>query len=112
MNESTLGSYIAARREELRITQQELAERLRRQGIDRAAPTIAHWENDRQKVPVEFLNVLALVLEEPSPVKLYKLAGILVNLPGWEINEMLDGVPAEDVDRIKRQVAAYFDNRK
>jgi len=111
-NGVTLGQYIAKRRRALRLTQQMVSERLHERGVDRSAQTVAHWENDRQDVPNDILPHLSIVLEEKSPIRLYELAGILKNLPGAEIVKLLDGAPAEDVERIKRMIEGYFKDSK
>lgn len=47
MNGMTFGEYLAKRRKALRLTQQEVSERLHDKGVDRSPQTVAHWENDR-----------------------------------------------------------------
>lgn len=111
-NGITLGEYLAKRRKQLRLTQQEVSERLRERGVDRATQTVAHWENNRQGVPTEIIPHLAVVLEEQSPIKLYELAGILKNLPGAQIVKLLDGIPPDDVERIQRMIEAYLKDSK
>lgn len=43
MQPNKLGKYIATRRTSLRLTQEEVVERLREYGVDRAATTLANW---------------------------------------------------------------------
>lgn len=103
----TLGQYIAARRKALNMRQEDLSNKLKQLGAYRAPTTIANWEADRQIVPAEMLDALALALEEPSPVHLYDLAGILCKLPGRDIIKILDRLPPEDIERITRLILAY-----
>lgn len=110
MNE--LGNYIAARRKDLRLTQEEVAERMRSHGVDRAATTLANWEAGRQVIPLEIIPALAEALEEKSPAKLYDYAGILSGIPGSRIVKLLDGQPTEVIDRVERMIAALLDNGK
>lgn len=104
-----LGTYIGERRRRLRLTQKEVSERLRSQGIDRDATTIANWETGRQEVPMELIPIIAKALED-SPVRLYELAGVLAQLPGSEIVKLLDGRSIEDVARIERLIRSYFED--
>lgn len=102
-----LGRYIAQRREELHLTQEELAKRLRLYGLERSSTSVAKWEAGGT-VPVEILGIIAQALEEPSPIRLYELAGILDDVPGSEIVKMLYDVPTEDLRRIERLIRAYL----
>ena len=104
---ATLGQYLSQRRQQLRLTQQEVGDRLRNLGIDRATPTIAHWENDRQKVPIEFIPELAQALET-SPVTLYDYAGVLDKLPGSEIIKLMDSMTGEELARMERVIRAMI----
>lgn len=107
----TLGSYIAARRKELRLTQEELSRKLDGLGTYRAPSTIAGWETNNQSVPVEILDTLAIALET-SIVKLYERASILSKLPGAEIERLMDVLPMHERQRVIRMVKAYFDEYK
>lgn len=102
-----LAKYIADRRHFLRLTQEEVAERLRAQGINRVSATIANWETGRQAIPLEVIPALANALVELTPVRMYRLAGVLDNLPGSEIIEMLDGLPADKIARAVRIIRAF-----
>jgi len=110
MNE--LGNYIAVRRKDLRLTQEEVAERMRSHGVDRAATTLANWEAGRQVIPLEVIPALAEALEEKSPAKLYDYAGILAGIPGSRIVKLLDGQSPEVIDRVERMIAALLDDGK
>lgn len=110
MNE--LGTYIANRRNELRLTQKEVVERMRQHGVARDATTLANWEAGRQIIPLEVLPVLAEALEENSPAKLYDYAGILSGIPGSGIVRLLDGKPAATVERVERMIAALLEDNK
>lgn len=106
-----LGQYIAKRRKRIGLTQEELAKRLEDFGNYRAASTIAGWETGKQDVPVEYLQLLARALEEPSPVQLYKLAGVLAQLPGSALIEMLDGASLEDVQMIEELARVVLEKK-
>lgn len=110
MNE--LGTYIASRRNELRLTQKEVVERMRQRGLNRDATTLANWEAGRQIIPLEFLPILAEALEENSPAKLYDYAGILSSIPGSGIVRLLDGKPVETIERVERMIAALLEDNK
>jgi transcriptional regulator with XRE-family HTH domain len=110
MNE--LGTYIADKRNALRLTQKEVVERMRLRGVNRDATTLANWEAGRQVVPLEVLPVLAEALEENSPTKLYDYAGILSTIPGSGIVRLLDGQSPETVERVERMIAALLENNK
>lgn len=107
-----LSDYIAKRRRTLRLTQEEVVERMRQYGVERAAPTLANWETGRQPIPVEALPALAAALEEKTPVRFYELAGILSYLPGAEIVKLLDGLPPEDIRRFARMIEAFLEEQK
>lgn len=107
-----LGTYIAKRRNDLRLTQKEVVERMRKRGVMRDATTLANWEAGRQIVPLEILPILAEALEEKSPAKLYDYAGILASIPGSSIVRLLDGQPVETVERVERMIAALLKDDK
>lgn len=106
MNGTTLGDYIATRRRALRLTQQEISERLRGYGVERSASAIANWETDKQSIPVEILPALANSLEI-SIVLLYAKAGILANLPGAEVVKLMDKLSESDRIKITRMIQAF-----
>lgn len=106
-----LNEYITKKRKTLRLTQEEVAERLREYGVDRATPTLANWETGRQPIPIEVLPALAAALEETSPVQLYELAGILSNLPGAEIVKLLDGKSEAEIKRFRRMIEAFLEEQ-
>lgn len=106
MNKITLGDYIANRRRALRLTQQEISERLHSHGIDRSASAIANWETGKQSVPVDILPALASALEI-SIVLLYAKAGILANLPGAEVVKLMDKLSESERVKITRMIQAY-----
>ncbi|MBZ0279389.1 MAG: helix-turn-helix domain-containing protein [Anaerolineae bacterium] len=110
-DDMTLGDYIAWRRKALRLEQRELVERLKARGVDRAVTTLSGWEHNKQQVPIDFIPALAEALEV-SITTLYEHAGILRNIPGSEIVKLLDGLPDEEVAKIQRMIAAYFQNAR
>lgn len=81
-----IGDYIRRRRKTIGLTQDELARKL-----GRASSTISQWETESEPVPMDMLKAISDALEEPSPVKLYDLAGVLADLPAAELVRMLDG---------------------
>lgn len=107
----TLGQYIVRKRKSVGMTQEDLAARLKQLNEYRAASTIANWETDKQAVPLELLAVLAQALNEPSPTKLYALAGILDKIPGGGIALMLYDEPQETVQLIERLARVVIQER-
>lgn len=105
-----LGEYIAQKRKGAGMTQEDLARILERLSVPRAASTIANWEAGRGSIPIEALDALAQALNEPSPAKLYELAGILDKIPGGRIIAMLHNASPEDIHRVERLIKAYLDN--
>jgi transcriptional regulator with XRE-family HTH domain len=97
----SLGDYIRRRRKAQGITQDELASKVQRKGS-----TISLWETDSEAVPVDMLPELARALEEPTPVHLYELAGILAHLPGSNIIRIMAGMSVEEVERFEAMVEA------
>lgn len=105
-----LGKYVADRRTKLRLTQEEVVERLRQQGIDRASSTLANWEAGRQTIPIEYIPELAEALED-SAVNLYDNAGILDKLPGSQIIKLLDGLSDDELARVEKVLRAMIDKK-
>lgn len=103
-----LGKYVANRRAKLRLTQEEVVERLRQLGIDRASSTLANWEAGRQSIPIEYIPQLAKALED-STVNLYDNAGVLDKLPGGEIIKLLDGLSDEELARVEKVLRAMVE---
>lgn len=108
--ENSVGVYIQQRRKALRMTQVDLSKELARLGYDRASTTIANWEAGEYPVPLELLAPLARALKEPSPVILYDLAGVLDQIPGGQIVQLLSDAPQEEVDRAERILRALLKN--
>lgn len=105
-----LGTYIAKRRKSLRLTQEEISQRLRNYKIERTAATVANWETGRQPVPMELIPAIAAALEEESPLVMFELAGILDQIPGGNIAKLLKGASPEDMQRIERMIKAYLED--
>lgn len=97
----SLGDYIRKRRKAKGMTQDELASK-----VNRAASTVSQWETEAEPIPIEMLDEIAAALDEPTPVHLYELAGILARLPGHKIIKMLDGMSVEEVKRFEAMVEA------
>lgn len=97
----SIGDYIRKRRKSLGLTQDDFAQRLKR-----TAPTVSQWETEAEPVPMDMLDEIARALEEPTPVRLYELAGILARLPGHKIITLLDGMSLEEVKRFEAMVEA------
>lgn len=101
-----LGDYIANRRKQLRLTQQEVADRLESYGVARTASAIATWETGKQSVPLEIIPELAKALET-SLVDLYSAAGVLDDLPGARIIKIMDKLSDRSRANITRMIEAY-----
>lgn len=108
MQPNKLGKFVADRRASLRLTQEEVVERLRQHGVDRAATTLANWEAGRQPIPIDLLPELAKALEA-STVTLYEHAGVLANLPSSEIIKLLDGLSSDELTHIEKVLRAMVD---
>jgi transcriptional regulator with XRE-family HTH domain len=103
-----VGRFIADKRKALHITQEELAQRLADLGVPRKSSTIASWETGQYPPPRELYEILARALEEPSAAVFYELAGVLAELPGGKIVQMLRNASQKDIDRVERMVDAYM----
>jgi transcriptional regulator with XRE-family HTH domain len=71
--------FVRRRREELGISQQELADRLSQRGQETSYGRISHWETGRNKPPLEdpkFRQALASALEMDSNELLFRLGYI------------------------------------
>lgn len=58
-----LGRRIKAAREDARLTQQQVINRLNEQGVHVVKSALGHWESGRNDIPVSTLIVLANVLK-------------------------------------------------
>jgi len=102
----TLGEYIADQRRHLRLTQQEISERLQSYGVNRTSSAVATWETGKQSIPVDILPALAQALEV-SVVQLYIKAGLLDGLPGAEVVKLMDKLGERDRIKITRMIEAF-----
>lgn len=112
VSDITLGKYIANTRKAKHLTQEELSTRLSQLGVKRAASSIAGWETGNQEVPLNLLPDLARALELDTPAMLYFYAGVLENLPGGAIVQMLINASDEEIRLIEDIVAVLLKNRK
>jgi transcriptional regulator with XRE-family HTH domain len=71
-----LRRYIATQLERKRISQRELADKL-----GRDPSSVSNWIHGRQPIPLDMLDDIAAAIEERSPIKLYKMAGLFSKLP-------------------------------
>lgn len=99
-----LRAYIKDRLDAKRIQQKEFAEKL-----DRDPATINNWIKGRQPIPLEMIEVIATALEEKSPLKMYKMAGIFVNHPAASLIEELDDATDDEISLVKRLMRALLD---
>lgn len=107
-----IGDYIAQRRKQLRLTQNEVSERLMANGAERATSSIAGWETGRQAPPIEIYPALAAALEEPSVLKLYVIAGLFKDLPIERIAALFDGLTVDDQMTIADMIEAFSRSKK
>ena len=103
---SPIGEFIAKRRTQLRLTQQEVIDALHLHGIERSTATLSNWEAGRQPVAIELLPAIAAVLDI-SLLDLYEVAGLLKDLPGVEILKLVNRMSDADRQRIFRMIQAY-----
>lgn len=104
----TVGEYIVKRRDQLRLRQADLAQRLTKLGYPRSANAISSWETNERPVPVELFKALSIALEEPSPLIFYELAGVLDDIPSGEIVKLLRDEPQEVLDRAEAVLRAML----
>lgn len=107
----TIGEYLAQKRAEKRMTQQEISDALNQRGIIRSASTIANWEAGRQTVGIELYEALAEIMGIDL-LEMYEHAGLLKSLPGAEIFKLVNRMSEADRQRILRLVLAYDANNK
>lgn len=96
-----LGDYIRKRRKSKGMTQEDFASK-----VKRTSSTVSQWENEIEPIPLEMLDEIARALEEPTPIRIYELAGILAKLPGHRIVKLMDGMSPEQVKRFEAMVEA------
>lgn len=73
-------NWLKRRREELRLTQEDLARNLQLEGVSISRATIGHWETDRYEPPLhneDLRKALAKILNL-TPGELLQLAGFEV----------------------------------
>lgn len=80
-HDKAVGELVRRRREELRLTQKEVAERVTAHGYEIADSSVANWEKGRQHLPLEKMVAVAAALEMLSPLELYAAAGLLDAVP-------------------------------
>jgi transcriptional regulator with XRE-family HTH domain len=76
-------NWLAKRREELRLSQEDVVSRLQLQGLDIARATLSHWETERYSIP----------LDDP------KLRQVLARILRMSIREMLQAAGYEVDDQ-------------
>ena len=107
-----IAAYIKRRRQEERLTQNDISARLTQAGYKRAVGTIANWETGRTRIPEDILPPLALALNERSPNKLLELSGVLGRMRGAEVLRLLNGMSDSDIQFVEQMVKAYIENRR
>jgi transcriptional regulator with XRE-family HTH domain len=94
--------WIRDRREQLRMTIDELVAKLELEGVSYTAGSVGHWESGRRNPPMhdrKFVRALASALKLDVPTVL-RLSGFEINAQHSEIAERLaniaDKLPEED----------------
>ena len=108
----TLGSYIKDRRKALRMTQEDLADKLASLGVQRGASIISQWENDHSQPPFEVISKLADALEESSPNRLLSLGGYLESVKGNNIIDLLYGQSDDVIDMVSQVIRVIINNQE
>ena len=108
---SSIGEYLALKRTQKRMTQQEVSDALKDRGIIRSASTVANWEAGRQTIGIEIYESLAEILSVDL-LEMYEVAGMLKNLPGADIFKVVNRMSESDRERIRRIVFAYDSGNK
>lgn len=104
-----VGKYIQKRRRALHLTQEQLAQRLKKEGLDRAIGTISDWEHGKQHIQIEYLPIIANALEEISPIKLYILSGLFDKQPlVSNVLLLLNTLPENKLKQIERVIDAML----
>ena len=69
--------WLKARRDELRLSQDDLAARLQISGLDVSRAAVSHWETGRDKPPIDNRKSLAAIARalEMLPAEVLLLAG-------------------------------------
>lgn len=97
----TIGEFIKARRSHLQLTQRDLLQRLKQQGVDYSISTIGWWENDRTVPPIQdvtFVNALCEALEVRNDV-FFAALGMID--PGT-LNQKLTPIERRILDAFRR----------
>jgi transcriptional regulator with XRE-family HTH domain len=98
-----LRQYISDRLENKRLSRQEFAEAL---GRDKS--TISNWLNGKYDIPIDAIEAIADVLEEKTPIRLYRMAGLFANQPIAALIEALDGETPENIRLVERVARALL----
>lgn len=84
-------NWLKQRREELNLSQRDLAEKLAENGFRITPGTVSHWETGRHRPPFEdkrFQQVLALLLKMK--------VGEMLNLAGYDVSRSNHSQEAEE----------------
>lgn len=108
--------WLRDRREELRLTLDDVAERLQLEGVSYTAASVGHWETGRRKMPLkdsEFVNALAIVLKMDAATVL-RMSGLPVQShfsdEAERIAALVDKLTGKDRRRVLKIVEAFLDD--
>lgn len=93
-----LRKYISTQMGHKRLSQKDFAEKLKRD-----PSTISNWLNGNYQIPLDALDEIADTLEEPTPIRLYHLAGMFSSHPAVNsLFEMLSDATPDELDLVGR----------
>lgn len=94
-----LRRYIATQLERKRISQRELADKL-----GRDPSSVSNWIHGRQPIPLDMLDDIADAIEERTPIKIYRLAGLFSRLPNGadRLISLMETASNEELDLMLR----------
>lgn len=106
--------WIKQRRDELGITQDDLAARLQVLGYSVGSGAVSHWETGKRQPPLEdnvFVSALANALRMDD-VSVLRLSGFAVAGKHGDIAEriaaLVDKLPTQDQARLLRIIESYI----
>lgn len=100
-----LRTYIAERLKTRRIQQVELAAKLKRDPA-----TVNNWIKGRQPIPLDMLGDIAYAIEERSPIKIFRLAGLFAGLPDGadRLIDMMGDATPDEISTMERLAEALI----
>lgn len=98
--------WMRDRRQELRLTLEDVAQRLQLEGVSYTAASVGHWETGKRSVPMHdlaFVHALARVLKLDVPTVL-RLSGYPVAARYSELSERIASIAERLPENDRRQL--------